>query len=251
VAGALQLQDARMSAKRATSPFNRLIHALPPDEQHLILEHCEAVVLEPGDVLCEYGKNPNYVYFPTSGLISLVVNIDDEAPLEVAMIGSEGVLGAHRVLGVSEAPIRGIVQIKGNALRMALRTFEELSSNGGQLQSVCKRFLFVLMTQLSRTAGCTHFHEVSGRLARWLLMAHDRSPGNNIYLTQQFLSEILGVQRSAVSIAASALQERGLIDYSRGDITLLDRKGLEAASCSCYAAIMKDQRRFFAHLSTS
>jgi CRP-like cAMP-binding protein len=238
-----------MSAKRATSPFNRLIHALPPDEQTLVLERCEAVILAPGDVLCEYGKNPTYVYFPTSGLISLVVNIDEEAPLEVAMIGCEGVLGATRVLGVSEAPIRGIVQIKGTALRMALRAFEELSSDKSQLQSVCRRFLFVLMTQLNRTAGCTHFHEVSGRLARWLLMAHDRSPGNNIYLTQQFLSEILGVQRSAVSIAASALQARGLIDYSRGDITLLDRKGLEAASCSCYAAIMKDQRRFFANLS--
>jgi len=238
-----------MSPKRTTSPFNRLLHALPPDEQKRVQENCEAVVLEPGDVLCEYGKNSLHVYFPTSGLISLVVNIDEEAPLEVAMIGSEGVLGASRVLGVSEAPIRGIVQIKGTAQRMSLRTFEELAGDGTQLQSVCKRFLFVLMTQLSRTAGCTHFHEVSGRLARWLLMAHDRSPGNNIYLTQQFLSEILGVQRSAVSIAASALQARGLIDYSRGDITLLDRKGLEAASCSCYAAIMKDQRRFFAHLS--
>jgi len=240
-----------MSAKRATSPFNQLIHALPLDEQHRVLAHCEAVVLEPGDVLCEYGKNPIYVYFPTSGLISLVVNIDDEAPLEVAMIGSEGVLGAHRVLGVSEAPVRGIVQIKGSALRMTLRTFEDLSSDSSQLQSVCKRFLFVLMTQLNRTAGCTHFHEVSGRLARWLLMAHDRSPGNNIYLTQQFLAEILGVQRSAVSIAASALLACGLIDYSRGDITVLNRKGLEAASCSCYSAIMKDQRRFFSHHSAN
>jgi len=240
-----------MSEKRSISPSNRLMHALPPDEQQLVQTHCEAVVLVPGDVLCEYGKNPNYVYFPTSGLISLVVNIDDEAPLEIAMIGCEGVLGATRVLGISEAPTRGIVQIKGHALRMPLGTFEELASDGTQLQSVLKRYLFVLMTQLSRTSGCSHFHEVSGRLARWLLMAHDRSPGNNIHLTQQFLSEILGVQRSAVSIAASALQARGLIDYSRGDITLLDRKGLEAASCSCYAAIMKDQRRFFAHVKVT
>ena len=240
-----------MSPKRTSSAFNRLLNALPPHEQKLVNENCEAVVLEPGDVLCEYGKNPLYVYFPTSGLISLVVTIDEEAPLEVAVIGSEGVLGATQVLGVSEASIQGIVQIKGTAQRMTQRTFAELAVDDTHLQSVCKRFLFVLMTQLSRTAGCTHFHEVSGRLARWLLMAHDRSAGNNIYLTQQFLSEILGVQRSAVSIAASALQARGLIDYSRGAITLLDRKGLEAASCSCYAAIMKDQRRFFAQLSAS
>jgi len=251
MAGALRSQDARMSAKRAISPFNRLIHALPPDEQQLVQDNCETVVLAPGDVLCEYGKNPNYVYFPTSGLISLVVSIDDEAPLEVAMIGCEGVLGATKVLGVSEAPTRGIVQISGSAQRMALSTFAELASDGTQLQSDLKRYLYVLVAQLSRTSGCSHFHEVSGRLARWLLMAYDRSPGKNIHLTQQFLSEILGVQRSAVSIAASALQARGLIDYSRGDITLLDRKGLEAASCSCYAAIMKDQRHFFAHVNAA
>lgn len=237
-----------MSSNRANAHSNRLVQALPPDEQRLLLEHCEAVVLAPGDVLSEYGKKFNHVYFPTSGLISLVVSIDEEAPLEVAMIGCEGVLGATRMLGVIEAPVRGIVQIGGFAQRVSLRTFEELAGPDTQLQSVCRRFLFVLMTQLNRTAGCSHFHEVSGRLARWLLMAHDRSPGNNIYLTQQFLSEILGVQRSAVSIAASALQARGLINYSRGDITLLDRKGLEAASCSCYAAIMKDQRRYYANL---
>lgn len=233
-----------MSAKRAGPPTNRLLKFLSPDEQQLVLENSETVDLAFGDILCEYSQSPRHVYFPLSGLISLVVSIDEEAPLELAMIGWEGMLGATRVLGVSEAPMRAVVEGTGTAVRMTVRAFEELSQDGTQLQAIVKRYLFVLMTQLTRTAGCTHFHEVSSRLARWLLMTHDRSPGDSFYLTQQFLSEILGVQRSAVSIAASALQQQRLINYSRGDITILDRKGLENASCSCYAAIAKDQRRF-------
>ena len=238
-----------MSAKRSTSSFNRLLHALPLIEQQRVLESSETVDLETGDILCEYSQSPRHVYFPLSSVISLVVSVDDQALLELAMIGNEGMLGATRVLGISEAPMRGIVQIDGKAIKMTIRDFEELSVNGSPLQTIVMRYLFVLMTQLNRTAGCTHFHEVSGRLARWLLMAHDRSPGNNFYLTQQFLSEILGVQRSAVSIAASGLQNTGLINYSRGVITIFNRKGLEAASCSCYATIMKDQRRFSVHSS--
>lgn len=233
-----------MSAKRASLPGNRLLKFLSPDEQKLVLENSETVDLAFGDILCEYSQSPRYVYFPMNGLISLVVSIDEEAPLELAMIGWEGMLGATRILGVSEAPMRAVVEGAGTAIRLTVRAFEELSQDGTQLQAVVKRYLFVLMTQLTRTAGCTHFHEVSTRLARWLLMTHDRSPGDSFFLTQQFLSEILGVQRSAVSIAASALQQRNLINYSRGDITILDRKGLEAASCSCYAAIVKDHRRF-------
>lgn len=233
-----------MSMKRVSPSANRLLKSLPLHEQQQVLDNSEVIELVFGDVLCEYNQSPRHVYFPMKGLISLVVSIDEEAPLELAMIGWEGMLGATRILGISEAPVRGVVQVRGTALQMTARAFEELSTNGTQLQAIVKRYLFVLMTQLNRTTGCTHFHEVSSRLARWLLMTHDRSPGNNFYLTQQFLSEILGVQRSAVSIAASALQERGLINYSRGDITILDRKSLESASCSCYAAIMKDQRRF-------
>lgn len=233
-----------MSAKRVSPTANRLLKFLSPDEQQLVIANSETVDLAFGDVLCEYSQSPRYVYFPLNGLISLVVSIDEEAPLELAMIGWEGMLGATRVLGVTEAPMRAVVESAGTAVRLTVRAFEELSQDGTQLQAIVKRYLFVLMTQLTRTAGCTHFHEVSSRLARWLLMTHDRSPGDSFYLTQQFLSEILGVQRSAVSIAASTLQQKKLINYSRGDITILDRKGLENASCSCYAAIVKDHRRF-------
>jgi CRP-like cAMP-binding protein len=234
-----------MFANRSSPPTNRLLDALPDKEKKLLLKNSETVDLVLGDILCEPSQSPKYVYFPTTGLISLVVSVDDEAPLELAMIGNEGMLGATKILGVSDAPMRGVVQGKGRAIRILSATFDELSQSGTQFQAIIKRYLFVLMTQLSRTAGCTHYHEVSSRLARWLLMAHDRSPADKFYLTQQFLSELLGVQRSAVSIAASTLQLKELISYSRGNISILNRFGLEAASCSCYAAIMEDQRRFY------
>lgn len=233
-----------MPTKRSNSLHNRLLHSLPPLERQQVFENSETVDLQIGDILCEYNQIPRHVYFPVTGLISLVVSIDDEAPLELAMIGNEGMVGATKILGVGEAPMRGVVRIKGKAIMMSISAFSELAVQGTQLHSIVKRYLFVLMTQLNRKGGCLHFHEVSGRLADWLLLAHDRSAGYNFRLTQQVLSEILGVQRSAVSIAASALQGLGLIHYSRGDITILNRKGLEAASCSCHAAIMKDQRRF-------
>lgn len=233
-----------MSAKRVNPPVNRLLKLLSPDELQLVHERGEVVDLAFGDILCEYGQIPRFVYFPMNGLISLVINIDEEAPLELAMIGWEGMLGATRVLGVSEAPVKAVVEGTGSAVRLTVSAFGQLSRDGTQLQAIVQRYLFVLMAQLTRTAGCTHFHEVSNRLARWLLMTHDRSPGDSFYLTQQFLSEILGIQRSAVSIAASALQQSELINYSRGYITILNRKGLERVACSCYAAIVKDQRRF-------
>ncbi|MDP2125760.1 MAG: Crp/Fnr family transcriptional regulator [Pseudohongiella sp.] len=234
-----------MIGNSSSRPTNRLLDALPDDEKQLLLTHTEAIDLGLGEILCERAKSPKYVYFPTSGLISLVVDVDEQPPMELAIIGNEGMLGATRILGVSDAPVRGMVQVKGYALRMLSTTFDELSMDGTQFQAIVKRYLFVLLTQLSRTAGCTHYHDVSSRLARWLLMAHDRSDSDNFFLTQQFMSEMLGVQRSAVSIAASALQQKELISYSRGDISILNRRGLEEASCSCYASIAEDQRRYF------
>lgn len=234
-----------MLSRLPDPPTNRLLDALPYDEKKLVLSRCETVDLVFEEALCEQNQKPCYIYFPLTGIISLVISVDEEAPLELTMIGNEGMLGATRILGVDEAPLSGIVQAEGKALRMTSDTFEELAIAGSQLQAVVKRYLFVLLTQLNRTAGCTHFHAVGARLARWLLMAHDRTNGDSFYLTQQFLSEMLGVQRSAVSIAAGLLQENNLISYSRGDFSILDRHGLEAASCSCYAAILEDQRQFY------
>lgn len=232
-----------MSRKNAGIFSNRLLDFLPQDEKQYTYSAGELVELSVGDVLCEYKDHQKHIYFPKSGMISLAVKVDEEEPCELAMVGAEGMLGATRVLGASEAPLRGVVLLKGSALRLAVADFDRLSVNGTHMQTIVKRYLFLLMTQSNRTAGCTHFHEVSNRLARWLLMAHDRSANADFHITQQLLSDILGVRRSAVSIAASKLQESGVINYSRGDITIIDRKALESASCSCYVAMMKAERR--------
>jgi CRP-like cAMP-binding protein len=225
---------------------NRLLAGLPVSEYKLALKHSEEVELVLGATLSDSGRSSRYVYFPLSGLISLTVNIDDETTLGVAMIGSEGMLGASQVLGVGKGLLRGTVQAAGRALRMDVDRFETLTRSGARLKVIVERYLFVLIMHLNITAACTNFHEVANRLARCLLMAHDRSQGNTFFLTQQLLSEILGVQRSAVSIAAAALQARHLIAYSRGHITVLDRTGLESAACSCYAAMAHSEKRYLA-----
>lgn len=230
-----------MCARRAITPDNRLLQAMSPEVGQRILENSEIVTLKFGDVLCEYGKKPNYVYFPLSCLISLVICIDDHAPFELAMIGPEGMLGANEVLGISEAPMRAIVQSKGQAVKMTLRKFNAFLQDVPLLQSSARQYLFELMEQVNKTAGCSQFHQVSGRLARWLLTTADRSNKASCSMTQQFLAEVLGVQRSAVSIAASFLQDKKLISYSRGLITIVDRHGLEAESCSCYPAAIAPQ----------
>lgn len=233
-----------MAGKNLVTTVNRLLRSLSFDEQNKVENNSTIIELRAGDILCESNKSPTYIYFPLSGLISLVVKVDDEAPYALAMIGGEGMLGATAILGITEAPVKGIVQVDGHAVRMTTGNFDKLTKNDSQLQAIVKRYLYSLIMQLNKTAGCSRFHNVSHRLARWLLMTHDRSKGNSFFLTQQFLSEILGVQRSTISIAASTLQTKLFINYARGQITILDRKGLEAIACSCYAATVKDQKQF-------
>lgn len=233
-----------MSARRASTSDNRLLKAMPDEVNQRILDNSEIVTLGFAEVLCEYGKKPHHVYFPLNCLISLVICIDDHAPFELAMIGPDGMLGANEVLGVSEAPMRAIVQSEGQAVKMSMHKFKALLQEFPVLQATVKRYLFELMDQVNRTAGCSQFHRVSSRLARWLLTTADRSNNASCSMTQQFLSEILGVQRSAVSIAASLLQDQKLISYSRGLITIVDRRGLEAESCSCYAEAISGRESF-------
>jgi CRP-like cAMP-binding protein len=223
---------------------NRLLMALPANEYRLALKHSEEFELVFGATLSELSQSTRYVYFPLSGLISLTASIDNEPPFGVAGIGSEGMLGASQILGVSEALLSGTVHAPGRALRMDADHFETLTTSCIRLQVIVRRYLCILIMQLNRTAGCMHYHGVSSRLARWLLVTQDRVHGDSFFLTQQLLSEILGVQRSAVSIAAAALQARQLISYSRGHINVLDRTGLESAACSCYAAIVDSENRY-------
>lgn len=235
-----------MVASTATNVVNRLIEGLPHEARNRILRLCEPVELEFGMIVCEADERFKYVYFPLTGFISLVATVKDHPPLEIGLIGSEGMLGATLALGVNSARLRGIVQGSGTALRMpATELQRELRSNFA-LRRVLKRYLYVLLAQLSQSTACGRFHEIKARLARWLLMTHDRAHADHFRLTHQYLANMLGVQRSAITIAAGALQRKKLISYKRGAISILSRRGLETASCECYQAAIDDHGRLFA-----
>lgn len=218
---------------------NRLISLLPRKDRERFLALCEPVKLVLSEVLCQPGKPTRHVYFPTQGFISLVADIDGKPGLEVGIVGHEGMLGAQLALGVVTAPLFALVQGAGTAWRIGTKAFmTELASNSA-LRSVLNRYLYVLMAQLAESAACLRFHSIGQRLARWLLMSHDRSHFDSFQVTQEFLAFMLGVRRVGVTAAAGILQRKGLIEYSRGKMTVVDRHGLEAAACDCYAADQK------------
>lgn len=228
------------------NPVNRLLEDLPRKERSKILKCCKPVELVFGTVLCESDQPIQHVYFPLDGFISLVVPMDGHPPLEMGLIGNEGMFGATLVLGVITSPLHAVVQGSGTALQMTSSQLLRKLSDNLSLRHTLKRYLYVLMAQLSQSVACNRFHEVDARLARWLLMTHDRAHADHFHLTHQFLADMLGVQRSAVTIAAGSMQKRKLIRYVRGDIRILDRPGLEDASCECYDAVVEDYARLFA-----
>jgi CRP-like cAMP-binding protein len=215
---------------------NHLIAMLPRRDRLSLLGVSESVPLELGAVLCDPGEPTHHVYFPSDGFISLVTAIDGEPGLEVGMVGREGMLGAQLVLGVNAIPLHALVQGAGTARRIEAAPFLRQLASSQALQSGLNRYLYVLMAQLATSAACTRFHSVGPRLARWLLMSQDRAHSDTFHLTQEFLAYMLGVRRVGVTRAASDLQRDGLVSYHRGEITVLDRAGLEAAACGCYAA---------------
>ncbi len=229
----------------AEQVVNRLIEGLPQRERNKILKLCEPVDLVFGEILCQPDEPFNHVYFPLKGFISLVTPMRGHQPLEMGLIGDEGMLGATLVLGVNAVPLRALVQGSGSALRMTATDLRSALHGSPALLRTLNRYLYVLMAQLSQTTACTRFHEVEARLARWLLMTHDRAHADHFHLTHDFLANMLGVRRSGITIAAGALQKQKFIRYTRGDISILDRKGLESASCECYEAVLDDYARLF------
>jgi CRP-like cAMP-binding protein len=213
---------------------NRLLAALPQRSRQHFLASCEQVELRFADVVCKLGEKIRHVYFPTESFISLVTALDDDSRLEVGIVGDEGMLGTSLILGVSRSPQHALVQGAGAALRMSAATFERHYRQDAELRQRLSRYVYVLMRQLAQTAACTSYHLIEARLARWLLMSRDRAHRDQFHLTHEFLAYMLGVRRVGVTTAASSLQEQGLIDYSRGAITILDDAGLKKASCPCY-----------------
>jgi CRP-like cAMP-binding protein len=233
-------EDGLVPEAIPTQVVNRLILGMPRKARERMLAQSELVDLKFGDVLCEADAAYTEVYFPLTGFISLVATVSDRPPLEMGLIGNEGMLGATIALGVAAAPLRAIVQGPGSAWCMNVATLQEALADDPTLSQLLDRYLFVLTAQLAQTVACTRFHEIEARLARWLLMTHDRAHADHFHLTHQFLANMLGVQRGAVTLAAGALQRRGLIRYARGEINVVARVGLEAAACECYAAVRQD-----------
>ena len=216
---------------------NSLLAAVPRKVYARLLAGLEPVTLNFGEVLYEPGQAIRHVYFPDASLVSLLTLADGHLALEVGLIGREGMVGIPLALGVGISPIRALVQGAGAAMRMKSAPFLKELRHNLHLQHALYRYTHTLMAQVAQTAACNRFHMVEERLARWLLMTRDRVQSNDFRLTQEFLAHMLGVRREGVTMAAGQLQKRKLIEYSRGNISVLNQKGLEAASCSCYRTV--------------
>ncbi len=216
---------------------NSLLAALPRKSYLRLAPGLAPVELVFGEVLYEPGDPIRDVYFPTQSLVSLLTLVEGHLALEVGMVGREGMVGVPLVLGADVSPVRALVQGAGPALKMDAQRFRNELNASPPLRREVQRYIYAMMVQISQTAGCNRFHVVEARLARWLLMTRDRMRSGHFRMTHEFLSHMLGVRRVGVTEAASALQRRKLIEYSRGSITILDDRGLEAACCSCYQVV--------------
>jgi CRP-like cAMP-binding protein len=225
------------SSSNGDSNVNRLLATLPKNEYKRLSPRLKTVSLVLGEVLYEPGDAIKYVYFPNDSIISLIAKLSETSSLEVGMVGNEGMAGLAIFMGVSFSPTRALVQGAGTAMRLSSAAVRTEANRLGSLHHLLHRYSHSLLTQVSQSSACNRFHLVEARLARWLLMTNVRLAAKEFPLTQEFLSTMLGVRREGVSKAAGALQAGKLIRYSRGVITILNRRGLEAKSCHCYAII--------------
>ena len=221
-------------AAKGNSIANSLLAALPRKDYQSLLAGLEPVTLTYGEVLFEPGERIRHVYFPSDALVCLLTTVEGHEALEVGLVGSEGMVGISLALGIDVSSVRALVQGTGTAMRMSAARFRKAFRKGLPLQGELHRYAHAKLVQARQTAACNRFHVVEARLARWLLMTRDRARSDQFLLTQAFLADMLGVRRVGVTQAAGTLQQRKLISYSRGKIRILDRKGLEAASCECY-----------------
>jgi len=226
-----------MSISSDAPAANGVLRALPHENAKRLLARCEQVSITYGDILCEPGEQIRHVYFPNSGVISLLTPVDGHANVEVGLVGREGMAGMGVFLGIDTSPVRMLVQGTGTAMRMEAVQFRAEIKHNPLLQRELNHYLYAFMAQVSQTAACNRHHLLDSRLARWLLMTHDRVQSDEFLLTQEFLAQMLGVRRVGVTRAAWQLQKKGLIRYRRGHIVVLDRLGLENASCRCYQTV--------------
>lgn len=219
---------------------NRLLAALPQEERERLTPNLQPVTFSLGQVVYEPGGRQEFVYFPTSCVVSLLYTMENGSTAEVGLVGNDSVVGVALFLGGDTTPNRAIAQIAGDAYRLRAKLLQEEFARGGAMQRLLLRYTQALITQISQTAVCNRLHSAEKRLCRWLLLSHDRVASDDILMTQEFLSHMLGGRRESVTNAAGHLQDAGLIRYSRGKIKILDRPRLEAAACECYRIVRQE-----------
>jgi len=219
---------------------NHLLAALPEEDFERLEPNLKLVTLPLGEVVYESGGRQRQVYFPTTAIVSLLYMMLDGASAEIAVVGNEGIIGVSLFMGGETTPSRAVVQSAGHAFRLPGKFLKEEFTRGGAVQHLLLRYTQALLTQMAQTAVCNRHHSLDQQLCRWLLLSLDRLVGNELRMTQELIANMLGVRREGVTEAAGHLQSAGLIKYSRGHITVLDREGLEARTCECYAVVKKE-----------
>jgi CRP-like cAMP-binding protein len=247
ILGRAYLASSATMATAAHAPRqNRLLAALPDADFDRLVPHLEQVPLELGWALYEAGGPQDYIYFPTASIVSLLYVMNDGSSAEIAVVGNEGVVGVALFMGGESTPSRAVVQSAGFAHRLKGDVLKEEFERAGRLQHLLLRYTQALITQMAQTAVCNRHHAVEQQLCRWLLLSLDRLPSNELTMTQELIANMLGVRREGVTEAAGKLQAAGVIHYSRGKITVLDRPKLEARACECYAVVKRESDRLLA-----
>jgi CRP-like cAMP-binding protein len=222
---------------------NRLIAALPAEDYARIAPALELVPIPLGHALYEPGVHMRHVYFPIDSIVSLLCVMEDGGSAEIAVVGNEGVVGVSLFMGGETTPSRAVVQGGGHAYRMKSQMLKEEFDRAGAMQHVLLHYTQALLTQMGQTAVCNRHHTLDQQLCRWLLLALDRLASHELIMTQELIANMLGVRREGVTEAAGNLQRAGLIEYHRGHINVLDRPGLEARACECYAVVKREYDR--------
>lgn len=225
------------------SKINYLLAALPADVYARLLPNLELVALPLGKVLYESGDTLRHVYFPVDCIVSLLYVMEDGASAEISVVGKEGIIGIALFMGGDSTPSRAIIQSGGYAYRLLAQKFKDEFNRHSEMLMLLLRYTQSLITQMAQTAVCNRHHSIDQQLCRWLLLSLDRLPTNRLTMTQELIANMLGVRREGVTEAAGKLQKLGVIEYSRGQITVLDRAQLEALSCECYAVVKKETDR--------
>ena len=227
---------------------NHLLAALPAEVQHRLFPHLEAVSLPLGQVLYESGDTLRHVYFPTDSIVSLLYVMESGASAEISVVGNEGLIGISLFMGGESTPSRAIVQSAGRAYRLPGQRVKDEFNRHGDLLQLLLRYTQALITQMAQTAVCNRHHSIDQQLCRWLLLSLDRLPNNRLTMTQELIANMLGVRREGVTQAAGKLQRLGVVEYQRGQITVLDRPKLERLSCECYAVVRRETERLLPYL---